>query len=177
VDPFDRFTRHPLEEVLVGEGALTRARADELLASAHATGEPFGLVLIESGTMTPWDLAKTIATHYQMPVHPLVGYRFDKELLEGMDAGLLHRHQVIPLGAFGRTRTFAVLQPPDRTLIDELTAAYGASLFFFVAEGTEIGRILRDEVKVIDTDKDSTWSKLFDEAEEGISKDATARKA
>lgn len=177
MDPFDRFTRHPLEEVLVGEGALTRARADELLASAHSTGEPFGLVLLESGTMTPWDLAKTIATHYQMPVHPLTGYRFDKDLLEGVDAGVFHNHHVIPLGAFGRTRTFAVLQPPDRVLIDELTAAYGSSLFFFVAEGTEITRILREHVKVIDTEKDSNWSKLFDAAEEGISKGATAKKA
>lgn len=177
MDPFDRFTRHPLEEVLVGEGTLTRTRADELLASAQATGEPFGLVLLESGTMTPWDLAKTIANHYQMPVHPLTGYRFDPSLLDGVDAGIFHHHHVIPLGAFGRTRTFAVLQPPDRALIDELTAAYGASLFFFVADGTEIGRILREHVKVIDTDKDSGWSKLFDAAEEGITKAASAKRA
>lgn len=170
MDPFDRFTRHPLEEVLVGGGNLTRERADELAASARVTGEPFALVLLESGAMTAWDLAKTIATHYQMPIHPLVGYRFDERLLEGVEADIFHRHQIVPLGAFGRTRTFAVLSPPDRPLIDALTAAYGPSLFFFVAEGTDITRVLREHVKVLDAKKDSGWEKLFDAAENEIAK-------
>jgi hypothetical protein len=170
VDPFDRFTRHPLEEVLVGEGSLTRARAEELLGSARTTGEPFALVLLESGAMTAWDLAKTVATHYQMPVHPLTGYRFDKSLVEGVEAGMFHRHHIVPLGLFGRTRTFAVVQPPNRELIDELTAAYGTSLFFFVAEGPDIARVLREQVKVVDVEKDAGWSKLFDEGEQSVSK-------
>lgn len=170
MDPFDRFTRHPLEEVLVGEGSLTRARAEELLDSARTTGEPFALVLLESGAMTAWDLAKTVATHYQMPVHPLAGYRFDKSLVEGVEAGMFHRHHIVPLGLFGRTRTFAVVQPPNRELIDELTAAYGTSLFFFVAEGPEIARVLREQVKVVDVEKDAGWSKLFDEGEQSVSK-------
>lgn len=157
------------------EGTLTRARADELLESARATAEPFALVLLESGTMTSWDLAKTIATHYQMPVHPLAGYRFDKELLEGVEAGIFHRHRVIPLGKFGRTRTFAVVQPPNRELIDELTGAYGTSLFFFVAEGVEVDRVLREQVKVLDVEKDAGWSKLFDAGEESVSKTLTKK--
>ena len=176
MDPFERFTRHPLEEVLVGEGTLTRARCDELLASARAASEPIGVVILESGTMTAWDLAKTIAVHYQMPVHPLVGYRFDETLLEGVEAGIFHRHHVVPLGAFGRTRTFAVLQPPSRELIDELTGAYGASLFFFVAEGPDIARVLREQVKVLDVDKDSGWSKLFDAGEEQVTKNLSGSK-
>ncbi len=175
MDPFDRFTRHPLEEVLVGEGVITRTRAEELLASARATGEPLALVLLESGTLTPWDLAKTIATHYQMPVHPLIGYRFDATLLEGVEAGIFHRHQVVPLGKFGRTRTFAVVQPPNRELIDELTGSYGTSLFFFVAEGTEIARVLREQVKVLDVEKDAGWSKLFDQGEASVTKTLTKK--
>lgn len=168
MDPFERFTRHPLEEVLVGEGTLTRARAEELLNSARSTGVPFGIVILESGTLTAWDLAKTIATHYQMPVHPLAGYRFDAALLEGVEAGIFYRHRIVPLGKFGRTRTFAVLQPPNRELVDELTGAYGNSLFFFVADGTEIERVLREQVKVLDVEKDAGWSKLFDAGDEQV---------
>ena len=154
---------------------LARSRADELMASARATGEPFALVVLESGTLTPWDLAKTIATHYQMPVHPLVGYRFDESLLEGVEAGIFHRHHVVPLGKFGRTRTFAVVQPPNRELIDELTGAYGTSLFFFVSEGTDVTRVLREQVKVLDVEKDAGWSKLFDAGEESVSKTLTKK--
>ena len=175
MDPFDRFTRHPLEEVLVGEGMLARSRAEELLSSARTTGEPFSVVLIESGTLTAWDLAKTISTHYQMPVHPLIGYRFDETLLGGVEAGIFHRHQVVPLGKFGRTRTFAVVEPPNRELIDELIGAYGTSLFFFVSEGTEVARVLREQVRVLDVEKNSDWSKLFDQGEESVSKTLTKK--
>lgn len=168
MDPFERFTRHPLDEVLVGEGVLTRERAAELVASARQTGVPLATVLLESATMTAWDLAKTIATQYQMPVHPLSGYRFAPELLEGVEAGIFHRHHIVPLGVFGRTRTFAVFEPPTRELIDELTGAYGSSLFFFVAEGPEIERVLREQVKVLDVEKDGGWAKLFDAGDEKV---------
>lgn len=174
MDPFDRFLRRPLDEVLVAHGALSRERADELLESAKTSSEPFGAVVVESGAMTAWDLAKAVATHYQMPVQPLSGYRFDRDLFEGLKADVLHRHQTVPLGIFGRTRTFAVLEPPCRALLDDLTSLCGTNLYFFVAEGPDIARVLRDLVKVVDTTKDSSWQKLFDSAEQEVTKDLAA---
>jgi len=176
VEPMDRFLLRPLDDVLVAEGLLTRERADDLVASAKAAGEPFSTVLIESGVITAWDLAKLVSTKYQMPVHPLAGYRLDKDLLEGIPNSFMHRHRVLPVGRFGRTRTFAVVEPPDRAVIDELQAACGASLHFFVSEEPEISRVLRDSVKVVDTARDTTWQKLFDSAEQEIEREITIRK-
>jgi hypothetical protein len=170
VDPFDRYFRRPLADVLVAQGILTRDRADELSASAKSSGEPLGAILLESGAMTAWDLAKTIAAHYQMPVHPLTGYRFERDVFEGLRGDLLHRNQVVPVGRFGPTRTFAVLEPPSRELVSELQAACGPSIFFFVAEGPEVRRALTDNVKVVDAMKDGAWQQIFDVAEQEVMK-------
>ena len=173
MDPFDRFLRRTLDDVLVSQGVLTREKADEFIASANAAGEPFSTVVLEAATMTPWDLARTVATTYQMPVQPLGGYRFDKDLFAGFRPEMLHRWQVVPLGIFGQTRTFAVSEPPCRGLLDELQAVCGSSLFFFVSEATEIHRALREHVKVVDPSSDSRWQKLFDSAEEEVAKGLT----
>jgi hypothetical protein len=177
VDPFDRFLRRPLDELLVGQGVLAREKADEMRAAAETAGEPFASVVVESGTLTPWDLARTIAVHYQMPVLPLAGYRFDKELVVGLQPETLHRYQVVPLGVFGATRTFAVIEPPSRALLDELTSACGTSIFFFAAEANEVARILREHVKVVDANADAGWQKLFDEAEVEVAKGLTPKKS
>ncbi len=170
MDPFDRYLRRPLDEVLVAQGVTTRERMDELVASARETSELLGVVVLESGALTAWDFAKTIASQYQLPVQPLAGYRFDKELVASVPPEVLHRHQMLPLGVFGRTRTFAIMEPPTRELLAELQGHFGASLFFFVSEGPEIARALREHVKMVDADRDTSWQRLFDSAEEEITK-------
>jgi hypothetical protein len=159
-----------LDELLVAQGVLSRDKADELLASAETSDEPFATAVLESGVLTAWDLARTIAIHYQMPVHPLAGYRFDKELMRGIRPATLFRHQVVPVGLFGATRTFAVIEPPSRALLDELVACCGHSIFFFVAEAPEVARLLADNVKMVDPNADGGWKRLFDDAEEEITK-------
>jgi len=170
-DPFDRFLRRPLEDVLVTQGLLSREKASELVATAQTAGEPLSVVVLESGTLTAWDLARLVATHYQMPVQPLLGYRFDKDLAFGLKPEVLHRYQVLPLGVFGNTRTFAIAEPPSKPVLDELTSMCGnSSIFFFVSEAPEIAKTLREHVKVVDSAADAGWQRLFDSAEEEVAK-------
>ena len=63
MDPFDRFLRRPLDELLVSQSILSREKADEMMASAEQAGEPLATVVLEAGTLTAWDLARTIAVH------------------------------------------------------------------------------------------------------------------
>src|SRR5262245_40683271 len=153
MDPFERFHRRSLADVLVAQGTVSREKVDELVAAAKTSGEPLGSLLLEAAVLTAWDLAKTVAAQYQMPVHPLAGYRFDKGAMEGLRSDVLHKNQVMPLARFGNVRTFAVLEPPSRELISDLQATCGPSLFFFAAEGPEIRRALHEHVKVVDSTK------------------------
>ena len=170
MDPFDKYLRRPLDELLVNQGVLTRPKADELVSSALEADEPFSTALLDAAVLTPWDLARLVAVHYQMPAHPLAGYKFEKELFAGLRPDVLHRHRVVPLAVFGRTRTFAVAEPPNRGLLDTLTATLGTSLFFFVAEAPEIQRVLAEHVKVVDATADTSWQRMFDSAEAEVTK-------
>ena len=170
MDPFDRFLRRPLDEVLVAQSLLPRERADSLLESAVEAQEPFAKAVLDAGALTSWDLARLVATHYQIPVVSITGYKFEKSLFEGLRPEMLHRHQVVPLAIFGRTRTFAVIEPPTKLLLDELTATFGGSLFFFSAEAPEVSRALREFVQIVDVSSDQNWHKLFDSAEAEVSK-------
>ena len=110
MDAHDRFQRRSLRDVLVTQGVLTTEQADELIESARESNEPFGVVVVDSGFLSSWDLAKTVAEHYQMPALPLAGFRWDKELGEGLDATMLYQYLIVPVGRFGRAWSFAVCE-------------------------------------------------------------------
>ncbi len=171
MDPFERFHRRSLRDVLVTQGVLNQEQADELVEAAYESNEPFGAVLVEAGHLTAWDLAKTVATHYQMPVLPLFDYRFDAGLLEGVPASTLYQYQIVPVGRFGRCWSFAVVEPPSREAIEALRETCGNSLFFFVSEVQEVQQALQENVKVVDVSSDTSWQSIFDTGERRVSEE------
>jgi len=173
MDPLDRFLRRPLHEVLVSQGVLSQDQVEKLTEAARAAGDTLGAQIVDSGALTAWDFARTIATHYQMPVHSLAGYKFDKDFANGYPPDLLHRHQMVPLARFGRARTFAVIEPPTRAMINELQETVGPAtpVYFFVAPGDEIRRVLDERIKIVDAATDVAWQTIFDSAEQEILKD------
>ena len=150
MDPHDRLFRRSLRDVLVDQGVLTQEQADELVESAYETNEPFGLVVVDAGYLTSWDLVKLISSKYQLPVLPLAGYQFDTDLLETLSASTLYHYQIVPIARFGKSWTFSVVEPPSRDCIDTLREACGPSLFFFLSEAPDVQRTLSEYVKVVD---------------------------
>jgi type IV pilus assembly protein PilB len=165
MDPYERFHRRSLRDLLTSQGVLSPEQADELVDAAHQANEPFGVVLLDAGHLTAWDLAKTVAANYQMPVLPLAGYDFDDELLEAFPASLCHQFRVLPVGRFGKVWSFAVIEPPSRDLIETLRQHCGTSLFFFVVDAQELRRLLQEHVKVMDVATDTSWQSIFDSGE------------
>lgn len=172
MDVHTRFERRSLRDVLIAQGVLTAELADELMSSAREENEPFGAVVVEAGHMTAWDLAKAVITHYQMPYLPLQGFNYDAELSEGIPAPVLYHYQVLPVGRFGKIRSFAVIEPPSRDCINELQEACGNSLFFFVGEAPEVQRLLNENVKVVDTEADTSWHTIFDVGDQNVLEDS-----
>ena len=168
MDRYERFYRRSLRDVLVGQGALSAETADELAESAYEANEPFGYAVVDAGHMTSWDLVKTIAGHYQMPVLPLYSYDYDESLLEGVAAATLYQYQVLPVGRFGRTWSFAVVEPPSRECIAALREVFGPALFFFAAEAEHMKALMSQHVKVVDARSDKSWESLFDAADAQI---------
>ena len=127
MDPFERYHRRSLRDVLVGQGVLSQEEADELVEAAYESNEPFGAVLVDAGHLTAWDLVKLVSTHYQMPVMPLSGYDFDPEMFEVVSPATLYHHQMVPVGRFGRAWAFSVVEP-GRAHSDSRGGARGGKL-------------------------------------------------
>lgn len=168
MDVHNRFERRSLRDVLIAQGALTAELADELVSSAREDNEPFGAVVVDSGHMTAWDLAKAIITHYQMPFLPLQDFHYDEALAEGIPTATLFQYNVLPVGRFGKACSFAVIEPPSRDCIGELQDACGNSLFFFVSEVQEVQRLLNENVKVVDSKGDTSWTAVFDAGDQSV---------
>lgn len=168
MDPHDRLFRRSLRDVLVEQGVLSQEQADELVESAYETNEPFGLVVVDAGYLTSYDLVKLVASKYQLPVMPLSGYDVDTELLESVPASTLYHYQIVPVGRFGQSWTFAVVEPPNRDCIDALRETCGNSLFFFVSEATDVQRVLSQNVKVVDAKGDDSWQSIFDSGDQRV---------
>ncbi len=74
----------------------------------------------------------------------------------------------MPVGRFGAVRSFAVIEPPSRDCINALKDACGNNLFFFVGEVPEVQRLLRENVKVVDTKADTSWQSIFDTGDKNV---------
>ena len=168
MDPFERYHRRSLRDVLVSQGVLRQEEADELVESAYESNEPFGAVLVDAGHLTAWDLVKLVSIHYQMPVMPLSGYDFDPETFEIVSPATLYHHQMVPVGRFGRAWAFAVVEPPTRECIEMLKQACGSSLFFFVSEVQDVQAALQEHVKVVGVSADNSWESVFDTGDAAV---------
>ena len=168
MDCYDRFHRRSLRDVLVGQNVLSPEEADELAESAYEEVEPFGYAVVDAGHLTSWELAKIVSSQYQMPVLPLAGYDYDDAILDGMSAATLYQYQILPVGRFGRTWSFVVVEPPTRECIAALKESFGPALFFFVGQAELVQQMIAAHVKVVDASSDQGWHSLFDAADEKI---------
>ena len=168
MDRYERFYRRTLRDVLVGQGVLTPEQADELAESAYEENESFGHAIVDAGHLTSWELARMVASHYQMPVIPLRGFDFDSDMLEGVSSTALYQYQVLPLGRFGKSWSFAVIEPPTRDCVAALRTEFGAAIFFFVAEADLVKEFVAEHLKVVDATADKEWQGLFDAADAKI---------
>lgn len=168
MDRHERFYRRSLRDILVAQGIVSAELADELAESAYEAGESFGYAVVDAGHVTAWDLTKTVAGSYQMPVLPLAGYDYDATMLDGMSAATLYQYQVLPVGRFGRSWSFAVSEPPSRECVDALKEAFGTALFFFVSDAELVKQMVGEHVKVVDAASDKGWHSMFDDADAAI---------
>ena len=168
MDRFERFYRRTLRDVLVGQGVLTAEQADELAESAYEENESFGSAVVDAGHLTSWELARTVASHYQMPVLPLRGYEYEASDIEGISSTALYQYTVLPVGRFGKSWSFAVIEPPSRECVAALRETFGTAIFFFVAEADLVKEFVGEHVKVVDAKSDKGWQSLFDAADAEI---------
>ena len=134
----EKLTRKRLGEILVDEGLISKAQIADAEREEKRTGESLGSILVEASYLTDWDLAKAVATQYQLPFIQLHQFPATKGLEELFPEGELRRRRFVPLDRIGNILTLAVAEMPDIDFLHDLRERHQVTPFLFVARMGEI---------------------------------------
>ncbi len=184
LEQLERLGRKRLGDVLVDEQLISKEQLLEAVADRQRTGAPLGRVLVESGYLSDWDLAKAVAKNYNMPFLILTGLEIGEDVFKLLEVPFLLREQMIPFDRFGNALCIACIEMPDAEILREIQEQTGLTPFLFVSAAEEMKRVLAEngaieEVSignetVINLDLASAggeWQKLFDVANESVIKE------
>lgn len=189
---YDRLKRKKLGDILVDEGICTEQTVITALQLQQSTGRILSQILLESRDVNEVQLAHVVVEQYQTPFVDLKSYSVHKDLVDLFPARLLHAARVVPLDRFGRQICFACQEIPSSAIVEQLREHSPAGIYLYVAMAYEIRRVLaevaplEEEEKLVEQaalaaagassklgslDKDTSWTKLFDSANEAVMSD------
>src|SRR5262249_20432987 len=116
----EKLSRVRLEDLLVEEGLLDRARVEEAQAEQERSGSGLGQVLVAKEILTDYDLAKLVTIHYALPYLDVSGFSTRREMLALLPVDFCKRHGILPLDQFGSVISLAVAEMPAPEVIDEI---------------------------------------------------------
>ncbi|HRP61695.1 MAG TPA: ATPase, T2SS/T4P/T4SS family [Phycisphaerales bacterium] len=113
--------RKKLGEILLEWGKVTQNQLDQAMGLAKGTGKRLGEALIEAGYCKEEDIAKALATQFDMEYldlsTPEAESRVDLSLVSD---DIVKKHLILPLGKAGGRIKIAIHDPMDLELLDLL---------------------------------------------------------
>ena len=191
IDHFERVGRKRLGDVLVDEKLIAKEQLHEAVGERQRSGSPLGQILVDSGYLSEWDLAKAVAAHYNLPYLDLGGYEPRAPAYDNFPADLAHREFLLPFDVFGKVLCLACAEMPPVDVLRRVLEITGLTPCLYVCLGSELKRLLLrhipapapeipelvppsngetlDELLIDDSEKQG-WEKLFDLANEEVLK-------
>ncbi len=119
-----RRNRHPLGEILVALGAITREQLAEALAAQRANGKRLGETLCGMGVPTV-RIAEALSEQLGLPLVRLTRLNLDESILQAIPEHVARRHGIIPLSLSDSRMTVALVDPLDVVAIDDIRRLSG----------------------------------------------------
>lgn len=140
----EKLTPIRLAEVLTQKGLVPNEVITDALYTQDRQGEAFAEVLVSTGHISEWDLAKLVVEHFQLPFLMASIYDINRPAVEGLPRELLFRHQIVPLDRFDKIVTVAmpILTPFDVLL--RLGRDAKCEVYPYVGLITENRKVLTD---------------------------------
>ncbi len=181
----DRLTIVRLAEVLSQNGSVATEHITDALYQQDKTGIPFVDLLIESGEISEWDIAKCVVQHFQLPFLMTSNLDIDRKAVDLLPEDFVFQHRLVP---FNRCGDVLSISMPILTPFKVLTKAQSLcshEIFPFVGLTSENRKILSElfpDHKELDPiermvaaenclDSDSSWQNIFDIGDEQVLKD------
>lgn len=191
VKGIEKITSVRLAEILTDRDVVSSEVITDALYAQDKDGEPFVQVLVNSGHITEWDLAKLVTENFNLPFLMAGNYQISEEAQKRLPKETLFEHTIVPLDAFGDIVTVAM---PVMLSYDELAKIqkdHDCDLFPYVGLITENKKVLsdlhKDYPKWLDeqgkkkaaaasaaksaapgSGGDSDWMSIFDAGDEAI---------
>ncbi|MEO0480023.1 MAG: hypothetical protein AAF196_11115 [Planctomycetota bacterium] len=140
----DKFTPIRLAEALTQKGAVpSEIVSDSLYAQEHS-GQSFVELLIDSGAVTEWDLAKIVVEQFQLPFFTVSNYQSPAEIKEVVPAEVLFETQVVPLDIFEDVLTVALPVYSSFETFGKIERAAKKKLYPYIGLVSENRKILAE---------------------------------
>jgi len=144
----EKLARKHLGEILVDEGLISKSQLVDAEREKRRSGDPLGSILVEANNISDWDLAKTMATQYQLPFVELGTVGISPEIENLFLVEEQKKRRFIPIDRIGNVLTLAVADMPDMEFLRAVQERTGFIPFLFVALLSEIQKHFDDNSDV-----------------------------
>lgn len=135
--------RKKIGEILQEWGKVTEAQVDQAAGMAKGTGKRLGEALIEAGFCKEEDVAKALATQFDMEYLDLETEEARERIdLELVSEDLVKKHLILPISKNGGRLKLAIHDPMDLELLDLLRFRLNCEIDTAVASKTSIKEFL-----------------------------------
>jgi type IV pilus assembly protein PilB len=170
----DGMTRYrTLEDVLVGEGYLSRSELDRVLIRRNGVQGGLGWHLVESGLISEERLAQAFGRLYDLPVIELATTPIESGVLDSFPLERMRRDLFVPLRREGNRLVVAVADPGNVLLRDDLAQWSGGPVDLALARRADLldrlGRVdgsqrilnaITEDFKLLDADTEDIPASL-----------------
>lgn len=138
----EKLTSIRLAEALTQRDAIPNDVITDALYAQDRHGESFVEMLISTGHITEWDLAKMVVEQFQVPFLMAGAYDIRDEARDALPKELLFESMVVPLDRFENVMTVAmpILTPVE--LFSRMRKESGCEIFPYVGLVSENKRVL-----------------------------------
>jgi len=134
-----------LGEVLLEERQITDDQLSSALEEQAATGGILSEILVSSGFVTEWDLAKCLVTRLQLPFIYTTQYDIPREAIDLLPHTFLHQHRLVPLDVFGTVFAIASAGNISQEILGEIELSTGHEVSLYIALASDIQETLREK--------------------------------
>src|SRR5687767_10518890 len=113
-------TGERLGQILLEERLLTREQLGQALAEQKSSRARLGYILVKLGFVPELEVTKVLARQYRMPAVDLSRFEVDPRILKLIPSEMASKSVVLPLKREGRTLTVAMADPTDLGLLEDL---------------------------------------------------------
>ena len=143
--PLSRHGRLPrlIGDVVVDLGFADRDAVEHAVAAARAQARSTGELLVETGALTPDQLARVLAERFGVDYVDLEEFPFDHTAARLLAADAARQYDAVPIGFLDeRTLLLATADPANVVAIDDIAMMTGLDIHPLVASRTELSALI-----------------------------------